>query len=223
MKYIFEVDINFIKNKLLKKIILHYLLLCGGYLLLSTLDNSINIDNFYTILGIKLFDKSNLLEITFYIFNFVFISYLSFSVFSNNFGNKVENIFLRMKTTEWITYKILSISCILITYISVVYVFSLVIFILLKINLFNILIIFLKNILYIIIIELISIIIYILISNKLIIITLINSLILLYFKIIVIDLINTSFTYLLVSIIILIPCIILLFKFNYFKLYENGR
>lgn len=142
------------KNK--KYIILYYVILLVSIGMVYILDYGIDNRSYFSLSGLLLEDLSNPFQMLFFLFNLIFIIYISLYLFCKDLILGKENIFLRLKITQWIIYKIFSTFICILLYRLFMHIIILILF---KINInFKILYV---DLLYFSFIELFSFFIYI--------------------------------------------------------------
>lgn len=110
MKCILKSDFNKFKRLLIKIFLFNFVPLILATILLSF--NESLIENAYlNLISLNVVkNQTNLIEIALLIINFTCYIYLAYSLFINEIKNAPENIFLRMKSKEWIISKLISIA-----------------------------------------------------------------------------------------------------------------
>ena len=110
MKCILKSDFNKFKTLLIKIFLFNFVPLILAAVLLSF--NETLIENSYlNLISLNVVkNQTNLIEIALLIINFTCYIYLAYSLFINEIKNAPENIFLRMKSKEWIISKLISIA-----------------------------------------------------------------------------------------------------------------
>lgn len=110
MKCILKSDFNKFKRLLIKIFLFNFVSLILATILLSF--NESLIENAYlNLISLNVVkNQTNLIEIALLIINFTCYIYLAYSLFINEIKNAPENIFLRMKSKEWIISKLISIA-----------------------------------------------------------------------------------------------------------------
>lgn len=161
-KYILFNDISFFKEK-------SYVVYVIGYIILSILSfyifkitgSIMNMETIYDMLGLNVSFKNDVLSISMFGLHFIFSIYIVFFLFTNNIRNGIDNVFLRIKSKNWILYKLFSVATIYFIIKVIIYCMLSLILSINKIDI-NIFSFILLDYLYFLIVSCISLLIYIL-------------------------------------------------------------
>ena len=171
-------------------------------------------------MGFKII-KNGILFILFYILN-VFISlFIAYSLFSYDFKNSLDNIFLRISPKKWLFYKCISCFIFTILFRFILFLFiTMFLFIFSKYINISLILLFLKNVSYILFIQLsFVLLIYSFQSRKYTLFSLISVFILFCSKILIFS-INFWWIYILFDFLLII-LLMFVYKNNFTNLFER--
>ena len=113
MRYIMMNDFYQILKEKSKYFISYFIVICIFFIFESCLHFDYN-DIYLSLLGIKII-KKNILFILLYLSNILISLFIAYNIFSNDFKNSLDNLFLRISPRKWLFCK--SISCLFFTFL----------------------------------------------------------------------------------------------------------
>lgn len=150
MKYIILNDSNFMLRKKKKILILYFSLTLLYFILNIITRNVISSDLIYDSLGLKCdFKISGWMEILIFCFSQSIYIYIALQLFYKDLKLGIDNIYLRMKSINWLCYKLISIYSITTLVLCSMYIFFNILSILKGILLNLGLYVFITNLIYI--------------------------------------------------------------------------
>lgn len=223
MKFILLSDISyFFKSK--KKIIFLYLLILFTYFLFNIIfkfpmDNKL----FYKTLTLNCeFETADWMNIIMYLFSLSVYGYVALLLFTKDLKNGLYNIFLRMNSTKWILYKIISTSLISIIMLILAYLTIFIPFLISSISIEINIIFFAKNLFFILLLQHISLLLFVVFSKMKIILPTIILLTLININNIPTNIINMNFTILMILFVLAHVLLITFFHYLFVSVFENN-
>lgn len=223
MKFILLSDISyFFKSK--KKIIFLYLLILFTYFLFNIIfkfpmDNKL----FYKTLTLNCeFETADWMNIIMYLFSLSVYGYVALLLFTKDLKNGLYNIFLRMNSTKWILYKIISTSLISIIMLILAYLTIFIPFLISSISIEINIIFFAKNLFFILLLQHISLLLFVVFSKMKIILPTIILLTLININNIPTNIINMNFTILMILFVLAHDLLITFYHYLFVSVFENN-
>lgn len=223
MKFILLSDISyFFKSK--KKIIFLYLLILFTYFLFNIIfkfpmDNKL----FYKTLTLNCeFETADWMNIIMYLFSLSVYGYVALLLFTKDLKNGLYNIFLRMNSTKWILYKIISTTLISIIMLILAYLTIFILFLISSISIEINIIFFAKNLFFILLLQHISLLLFVVFSKMKIILPTIILLTLININNIPTNIININFTILMILFVLAHALLITFYHYLFVSVFENN-
>lgn len=223
MKFILLSDISyFFKSK--KKIIFLYLLILFTYFLFNIIfkfpmDNKL----FYKTLTLNCeFETADWMNIIMYLFSLSVYGYVALLLFTKDLKNGLYNIFLRMNSTKWILYKIISTTLISIIMLILAYLTIFIPFLISSISIEINIIFFAKNLFFILLLQHISLLLFVVFSKMKIILPTIILLTLININNIPTNIINMNFTILMILFVLAHALLITFYHYLFVSVFENN-
>lgn len=223
MKYILLNDLNYIlKEK--KKILIFYFSLILSYFVLNIITcNCISNELVYKSLALNCNLKlDGWMEILIFCFSQCIYIYITLQLFYKDLKFGIDNIYLRMKSSNWIYYKMISIYFITNLVLSVMYIFFSIVFIVKNITLNLNIYIFITNLIYVFCVETIMLLCVFISKIFKIIIPLLILVSLLIMMNILTDILSLNLLFLLIILLFIDFIVLIFYRKFYISVNENS-